>query len=135
MNMVSKLTLVFWFVHFLLIGVTVTGEVDVLNSVAINDRATEVLVSETPTLNPSRIPSRAPSRVPTPKTPHIYGDAQPVYISKVNQQIMCGILTILLFVFMALEVLSPEVLFLIALVILLLTQVLTLTETLSGNKL
>lgn len=38
-----------------------------------------------------------------------------------------------LFVFMAFEILSPEVLFLIALIVLMLCQVLSLSETLSGK--
>ena len=55
-------------------------------------------------------------------------------MSEREQQILCGTMTILLFVLMALEVLSPEVLFLIAIIILMLTQILTLTETLSGKQ-
>ena len=48
------------------------------------------------------------------------------------QQGLVGALTILLFILMATEITGPEVLFLIALMIVTLAQILTLTEALSG---
>ena len=158
MNFSHYVTVLFWFIHFLLKGLLVTGELDVSNTLPINDEkkldqhflaretATfnqldhHILAGETPTFNPSRQPSRVPSRKPSNKptvkaTAFIYGNGVPsVQLSEKDQQIMCGVMTILLFVFMALELLSPEVLFLLALIVLMLTQVLTLTETLSGKK-
>ena len=134
----------------LLKGVEVTGEIDNLNSEVIHESITvekkinhHILgLTETPTFTPTRAPTRIPTRVPSRKptakptlkaTAHIYGSAATVMMTEQEQQIMCGVITILIFIFMALEILSPEVLFLIALVILILTQVLTLTEALSGN--
>lgn len=71
----------------------------------------------------------AASKKPTP----IYGkDSEPVGLTEEQQQIVVGILTILIFVFMALEWFTPEVLLLSALIITLLLQILTLPEALSG---
>jgi Na+/H+ antiporter NhaD/arsenite permease-like protein len=50
------------------------------------------------------------------------------------QQGLVGALTILLFILMALEITGPEVLFLIALMVVTLAQILTLTEALSGMR-
>ena len=56
----------------------------------------------------------AASKKPTP----IYGkDSEPVGLTEEQQQIVVGILTILIFVFMALEWFTPEVLLLSALII------------------
>lgn len=64
----------------------------------------------------------------------IYGeDAEPVGLSVNDSQIVVGVLTILIFVFMALEWFTPEVLLLTALIITLLLEILTLPEALSGK--
>ena len=66
---------------------------------------------------------------PTP----IYGkNSEPVGLTEEQQQIVVGVLTILIFVFMALEWFTPEVLLLSALIITLLLQILTLPDALSG---
>ena len=124
-------------ISFLVIVLTVTGESDgVLNSVTvIKDKDTDekkyhILAGETPTI----IPSLTPTNKPTVKaTTFIYGNGvEPVQLSEKQQQIMCAVMTVMLFILMAMEVLSPEVLFMLALIVLMLTQVLTLSETLSG---
>lgn len=66
--------------------------------------------------------------------PSIYGDQPNVGMSIEAQQSLVGALTIILFVLMAVEFLSPEILFLIALMILCLAQVLNITDTLSGMR-
>jgi hypothetical protein len=48
--------------------------------------------------------------------------------------VITGVLTIGLFVCMVFEFLAPEVLFLIALIVLMLCQILSLSETLSGSN-
>lgn len=64
----------------------------------------------------------------------IYGeDAKPVGLSQDDSQIVVGVLTILIFVFMALEWFTPEVLLLSSLIITLLLEILTLPEALSGK--
>ncbi len=63
---------------------------------------------------------------------HIYGDNEPITMTEKEQQGLVATLTVLLFILMALDFTGPEVLFLIALMILCLTQILTLPETLSG---
>lgn len=89
--------------------------------------------SEAPTVMPTVKPSLKPSRKPTNKPVHIYGDEDPVFLSTEEKQGIVATLTILLFILMALDFTGPEVLFLIALMILCLCQILTLTETLSGK--
>jgi hypothetical protein len=64
----------------------------------------------------------------------IYGDFAPDEpMTKPDQQAVVGLLTGLLFILMALEVTAPEVLFLIALIIVILCEILTLTEGLAGK--
>lgn len=64
----------------------------------------------------------------------IYGeDAKPVGLTEDSSQIVVGVLTIMIFVLMALEWVTPEVLLLTALIITLLLEILTLPEALSGN--
>ena len=64
----------------------------------------------------------------------IYGeDAKPVGLSVDDSQIVVGVLTVLIFVFMALEWFTPEVLLLTSLIIVLLLEILTLPEALSGK--
>lgn len=64
----------------------------------------------------------------------IYGeDAKPVGLSQDASQIIVGVLTLLIFVFMALEWFTPEVLLLSSLIITLLLEILTLPEALSGS--
>ena len=64
----------------------------------------------------------------------IYGDhASDEPLPETAQQAIVGTLTILLFVFMAMELTSPEVLFLIALIIVILCEILTIKEGLAGK--
>eukprot|EP01031_Cornospumella_fuschlensis_P036333 gene36333-44076_t len=63
---------------------------------------------------------------------HIYIDHDPIELTEDEQQGIVATLTILLFVLMAFEITGPEVLFLIALMIVTLSQILTLPEALSG---
>ncbi len=66
-------------------------------------------------------------------TGSIYGDHAPEEkLPETAQQAIVGTLTILLFVLMALELTSPEVLFLIALIIVILCEILTIKEGLAG---
>ena len=84
---------------------------------------------------PTRRPTVRPTRAPTyrPKTESIYQDKAPTEtLTPEEQQGIVATLTVLLFVLMATEITSPEVLFLIALVIVILTEVLTLTQGLAG---
>ena len=94
-----------------------------------------IVATRAPTLRPTG-PTRAPSRKPTTKPvapiPNIYGKNQMIALSPDEQQGLVGALTILLFILMAMEITGPEVLFLIALMIVTLAQILTLTEALSG---
>ena len=70
------------------------------------------------------------SSTPTP----IYGEGSaPVGLTKESQQIIVGILTILIFVFMAMEKFSPVTLLFASLIICMMLQILTLPETLSGT--
>jgi hypothetical protein len=63
----------------------------------------------------------------------IYGDYAPEKkLTDQEQQGIVATLTILLFVFMAMEITSPEVLFLIALIIVIMCEILTLKEGLAG---
>ena len=85
------------------------------------------------TASPTRAPSTfRPTRKPTNKPIHIYGDEEPIFLTENEQQGLVATLTVLLFVLMALDFTGPEVLFLIALMICCLAQILTITETLSG---
>eukprot|EP01039_Chlorochromonas_danica_P014983 gene14983-17563_t len=85
------------------------------------------------TASPTRAPSTCrPTRKPTNKPIHIYGDEEPIFLTKNQQQGLLATLTVLLFVLMALDFTGPEVLFLIALMICCLAQILTITETLAG---
>lgn len=74
-----------------------------------------------------------PARKLASKPTHIYGDEKPVDLGTNEKQGIVAALTILLFVLMALDFTGPEVLFLIALMIVCLCQILTLPETLSGQ--
>jgi hypothetical protein len=89
--------------------------------------------SQLSTVVPSNKPSLKPSRKPSNKPVHIYGDEKPIFLSENEQQGLVGALTILIFILMACEITGPEVLFLIALMICCLAQILTLPETLSGK--
>lgn len=65
----------------------------------------------------------------------IYGeDSNPVGLTIESQKIIVAILTIMIFVLMAFEVTTPEVVLFSSLVICLLLQILTLPETLSGTN-
>ena len=61
----------------------------------------------------------------------IYGPIH-VDLSPEDQQVFVGVLIIVAFGAMAFEIAAPEVVFLVALVILMLAEILTITETLSG---
>jgi di/tricarboxylate transporter len=79
-------------------------------------------------------PTYRPTRQPSPRTNNgIYGNFGPdEYPDKNVQQIIVAMLIILLLVMMACEVSTPEILFLIALVIVILAEILTLQEGLAG---
>lgn len=67
--------------------------------------------------------------------PPIYGeDSKPVGLTLESQKIIVGILTIMIFVLMAAELFTPEVLLFSSLIICLLLQILTLPETLAGES-
>ncbi len=83
----------------------------------------------------SQTTTSKPTRKPTNKPIHIYGNEEPIFLSENAQQGIVAGLTIALFVLMAMDFTGPEVLFLIALMICCLAQILTLTETLSGKTL
>jgi di/tricarboxylate transporter len=97
-----------------------------------------VASSKTPSFKPSgpsRNPTYKPTRDPTyrPKANSIYGKFAPTEtLTSVQQQAIVGTLSILLFVLMATEITSPEVLFMIALIIVILTEILTLSQGLAG---
>lgn len=88
----------------------------------------------TPTTKPSAKPSLKPSRKPTSKPIHIYGDKPAVFLTQKAQQGVVGALTVLLFILMALEFLAPEVLFLIALMIVTGCQIITLPQAFAGKS-
>lgn len=64
---------------------------------------------------------------------HIYGDYEPIELDPDVQQGIVGCLTAVVFILMAFEVGSPEVLFLAILMIVTFLQILTLPEALSGT--
>lgn len=73
------------------------------------------------------------SRVPNNKDNSIYKDFAPDYkMDEVGQQVIVAILTISIFLLMAAEVTSPEIVFLIALCIVTLCEILTLKQATSG---
>ncbi|RYG66004.1 hypothetical protein EON64_10720 [archaeon] len=65
---------------------------------------------------------------------NIYVDHKAIALAENEQQGLVAALTILLFVLMACEITGPEVLFLIALMIVTLAQIITLSEALSGMQ-
>ena len=93
-------------------------------------RPTTKPTTSRPTTKPTNKP---PTRNPTELKPGIYGDFGPKeYAPQETQQIIVGILIILLLVLMAFEISTPEILFLIALIIVILAEILTLSEGLAG---
>lgn len=64
----------------------------------------------------------------------IYGDHKPITLTDDEKQGIVGALTVLLFILMATEITGPEVLFLIALMIVTLCEIITLSDALSGMK-
>jgi hypothetical protein len=65
----------------------------------------------------------------------IYGDHEPEdKLDPQQQQAVVGTLTCLIFILMATEITSPEVLFLIALCIVIMCEIITLKEGLDGEK-
>lgn len=79
------------------------------------------------------VPSLIPTRKPTNKPVHIYVNEAPVELTMQEKQGIVATLTVLLFILMAMDFTGPEVLFLIALMICCLAQILTMNETLSGK--
>ena len=100
--------------------------------------ATCVTATSSPTLVPTLGPStfkptvRPSSKAPTAAPVHIYGSNSPVDMSLDKQQGLVAVLTVLLFILMATEVLAPEILFLIALMIITGCEIITITDCLSG---
>jgi di/tricarboxylate transporter len=68
----------------------------------------------------------------TKVAPHIYGDHDRIEMTSSEKQGVTATLIILVFLAMIFNVTSPEVSFLIALVVLMLCEILTLSETLAG---
>lgn len=104
----------------------------------------ESQISATPTVRPSNRPTPRPSAKKTKKPTFkptfrkigIYGEYGPDELPKQEtQQIIVGILILLLLVLMAMDIsfLTPEVLFLVALIIVILSEILTLAEGLAGE--
>jgi hypothetical protein len=90
--------------------------------------APSVKPTSTPTINPSR----KPTRKPTAKPIHIYGENPAVFLGEKEQKSLVGVLMLLIFVAMALEIYSPEVIFLIALMIVTGCQIIQLKDALAG---
>ena len=65
--------------------------------------------------------------------PNIYGNYEPIALTQEVQQGIVASLTVLIFVILAADLAAPEVIFLIALMICCLAQILTLKETLAGS--
>lgn len=63
----------------------------------------------------------------------IYGEYDDIEMTDKEKQGVVGALTILIFILMATEITGPEVLFLIALMIVTLLQIITLQDALSGK--
>lgn len=97
--------------------------------------ATQTVVpSNAPSFKPSAKPTARPtSKAPTAAPVHIYGKSDPVFLSSDAQQGIVGALTIVLFILMATEILAPEILFLIALMIITGCQIINITDALSGK--
>jgi di/tricarboxylate transporter len=126
--------------RFLFLVVTLLVMCAVMNATSVTPTAapTASPTSRKPTFAPSgptRSPSLKPTRSPTyrSKASSIYTDFAPTKTLKPEEQQGVVIaLIVLLVVLMAFEVTTPEVLFLIALCILILTEILTLSQALSG---
>lgn len=92
-------------------------------------------VTDVPTLAPTVSPSRKPTRRPTERK-SIYGDFSPDEVLEYSaQQDTVIVLIIAIFVLMALEVASPEIIMLTALMIVIFCEILTLSEGLAGMRL
>lgn len=90
-------------------------------------------VTDVPTLAPTASPSRKPTRRPTERK-SIYGDFSPDEVLDYSaQQDTVIVLIIAIFVLMALEVASPEIIMLTALMIVIFCEILTLSEGLAGK--
>jgi hypothetical protein len=119
---------------FALLGFTTTT----VDAAAPTITPTRSPTTRAPTLAPSgptRGPTRKPTRNPTfrSKASSIYTDYAPTKtLTQKEQQGLVAAMIFLLFILMAFEVTTPEVLFLIALVILILTEILTLAQGLAG---
>ena len=91
---------------------------------------------------PTYAPSRAPTRSPTTRKPtrkpterkSIYGDYKPdEVLDYSDQQDTVIVLIVAIFAFMAFEVAAPEVIMLIALMIVIFCEILTLSDGLAGT--
>lgn len=92
--------------------------------------STQQEVAPVPTQRPT---ARRPSPTTRKPTGHIYVNNSALSLSKNEQQIIVGVMIILVFLGMALELAQPEILFLFALVFVMLAQILTIDEVLSGE--
>ena len=110
-------------------GVHLHLTADTLDPTALPTVFPTALPTVISTARPTAKKTGKPSRQPTKS---IYMDNPSIMMSTTAKQAIVGTLTILLFVLMALEFLAPEVLFMIALIITMLCQILTIQETLSG---
>lgn len=82
---------------------------------------------------PTQRPTRRPTRRPTERK-SIYGDFTPEkMLDYSEQQDVVIVLIIAIFVYLAFEIAAPEVVMLIALMIVIFCEVLTLTEGLAGK--
>eukprot|EP01040_Poterioochromonas_malhamensis_P018760 gene18760-21984_t len=128
----------FLLVILLLVGVVCNGEVSpkpVL--VEASDRNGLMAVTDSPTHSPSFKPTaqpstRKPTRRPTERK-SIYGDYLPdETLDYSDQQNTVIVLIIGIFALMALEVAAPEIIMLVALMIVIFCEILTLSEGLAG---
>ena len=101
-----------------------------------------LVVTDVPTAAPTLVPTRSPTKRPTRKPTRrptirksIYGDYQPdEVLDYSDQQNTVAILIVAIFVCMAFEVAAPEVIMLIALMIVIFCEILTLSDGLAGRK-
>jgi hypothetical protein len=122
----ASLSLLLVFLFLSIVVLTTNGQ----NPTPAPTRSPTIAATK-PTVNPTLKPTRKPTYRSKDKS--IYMDYAPTKtLTPEQQQGIVATLTVLLFVLMACEVTSPEVLFLIALVICIFTEVLTLAQGLAG---
>ena len=124
-----KISFFFSFLLICLLSVCADDPTTSPSKAPVSSAPTIFATTKAPT---SRAPTRKPTTKPVAPIPNIYGQNTMITLSPDEQQGLVGALTILLFILMATEITGPEVLFLIALMIVTLAQILTLTEALSG---